>query len=294
MIKYFFIRINIIAPAIALISDEILVRWCIIEIRALGIIPLIKSKESAFTYYIVQIVGSVLVLLRIVLPNGYCPYFLLFLGLTLKLGSAPFHFWVRHVYEFCGTLCIFLISTLSKIPMYLILCDYQYRISIYMGALTALVGAVGGLGRSQLRILLGYSSIGASGWILASTGLPQAAHLVIWGHILYSLNLALVLTHPTSSWGDVGFSIKILSLAGLPPLPGFFPKRSIIYDIRVEFRSRVTIILVVRSVIALAFYFTLLRATIWDISFKLRNCYSLMLLTGFTWYFMGWVVGGTI
>ena len=260
----------------------------------LGLLPLIKSKEAAFTYYVVQIIGSIFVLLSIIILSQYYTYLLLFIGLTLKLGAAPFHFWVYQVYKSCGTLSIFLISSIRKIPVYLIFVDFQYTISIYIGALTALVGAIGGLGQKDLNSLLGYSSISTSGWFLASSGLPQAAHLIIWGHTLYIFNLLLVLLHSRSDWSDIGFVLKILSLSGLPPFPGFFPKSSILYDISIEYSSTISLSLVIRSVIALSFYFSLISSYMWNLKLCVIRCYPILVFTGLTWYFLGWVVGGII
>lgn len=289
-----FIAIVFISPFIAIIRDEIIIRWAIIEISLLGVLPLIKSKEAAFTYYVVQIIGSIFVLLAIIIISKYYAYLLLFMGLTLKLGAAPFHFWVYRVYRSCGVLSIFLISSIRKIPIYLIFVDFQYTASIYIGALTAFVGAVGGLGQKDLNPLLGYSSIATSGWFLASSGLPQGGHLIIWGHTLYILNLLLVLLHSTSDWSDIGFSLKILSLAGLPPFPGFFPKSRILHDISIEYRSTISLSLVVRSVIALSFYFSLISAYAWDLKLRMARCYSILAFTVLTWYFLGWVVGHII
>lgn len=298
-----FISIVVISPLLVIATRELLIQWGIIELGLISLLPLIKRKDRGFTYFLVQSVGSLTLLYGVIISRTYVIAFktdviatrtyVIVLGLLLKLGVFPFHAWVPRVYISCGPIPIFLISTFRKIPPLIILFGLKLEGLTYVGVATALCGAIGGIGQKDLPPLLAFSSINMTGWLVRVTPLPGAPHLVLWAIVLYAINLALVLDHPTAEWWDAGFIIKILSLAGLPPFPGFYPKRRIFADMGFSTPS-LRYILAISSIIALRYYFMLIRSHSWEAQEKKYRWFSITVFTLVTWAYLGWGVGGII
>ena len=122
---YFLLRSGVV---LVIFSKRVFRVWCGIEIRFFGLIPLLvgksaKEAESRFKYFMVQVMGSSLILCCIVsiLGDIYVGYFLMVfmvLGLFLKLGVFPFHSWFPRVIRGCSARGCFLLLTAQKVGPY--------------------------------------------------------------------------------------------------------------------------------------------------------------------------------
>jgi len=73
--------------------------WMGLELNLLGFVPLailtLYNKKSAITYFVVQSIGSLLLLYGGVTATA--AGLTCVLGVLLKIGLTPLHFWVPHV-----------------------------------------------------------------------------------------------------------------------------------------------------------------------------------------------------
>ena len=179
-------------------------------------------------------------------------------GLAFKVSAVPFHMWTPDVYEGAPTpvtayfataakvaaLCLFLRAILIPFPDAI----HQWRqIIIFISVLSMALGAVAALGQKNIKRLMAYSSIGHMGYALL--GLAAGTALGVRGVLIYLAiyvftnlgvfaciqamrrdgksveNIAdlsgLARTNPKLA---LVFAMLFLSLAGLPPLAGFFAK----------------------------------------------------------------------
>nr|YP_006883115.1 NADH dehydrogenase subunit 2 [Phoronopsis harmeri]AES86295.1 NADH dehydrogenase subunit 2 [Phoronopsis harmeri] len=233
--------------------------WLGLELNMISFIVLsmseksLNSSESAIKYFLLQALGSGLFVLGSCLSYASSgswlisslsgPDSLLILsGLGLKLGAAPFHFWVPSVMNSLSWYNALVLSSLQKIaPLLFILVlfpNFSMLFMLILSASGALVGGIGGLNQTQILALLGYSSIGHLGWIM---GLSLVSlYFSIFYFLLYLITVTVVfcllktfntnkvksfsLKEKMNSSMQVPFFICLLSLGGLPPLLGFFPK----------------------------------------------------------------------
>ena len=237
-----FISTLVSSTIMAISSSHWLIIWISLEINIISFIPILaasgwhQESEAALKYFIFQALGSTLVLFRILAPfldN------LILLGLIIKLGVAPFHYWFPSVVSSVSWPSALLLLTWQKLaPLILLVSSFPcYKSTLLMvGVISAFVGGLGGLIQTRLQPILAYSSVGHMGWMLAvsySSPLISLTYLIIYITIsipiiwsamqanIYSLKLtktplrvhALLITLPC-----------ILSLRGLPPFLGFFPK----------------------------------------------------------------------
>lgn len=224
---------------IAISSSHWLIVWISLEINIISFIPIISSSswlqesEGAIKYLLFQALGSSLILLGSLFPTFNI---LILFGLLTKLGAAPFHFWFPSIIKRIPWPTSALLLTWQKIaPMIILISSFSRRRVLFIfGALRALVGGLGGLTQTHLRPLLAYSSIGHIGWMVATTPVsPLISTITLIFYIIISLPVVwcAFLTNTQTLIKKrtvyiIFFIILpcILSLSGLPPFIGFFPK----------------------------------------------------------------------
>lgn len=98
-------------------------------------------------------------------PGWVATYVVIF-SLMVKLGIAPFHYWLPHVISGVSWMSCLLLSVWQKIGPIFVLSVFIYSSSYYVYmvcCVRALVGGLGGINQTQIRVLLAYSSIGHMG-----------------------------------------------------------------------------------------------------------------------------------
>jgi NADH-quinone oxidoreductase subunit N len=179
-------------------------------------------------------------------------------GLAFKVSAAPFHMWTPDVYEGAPTPVTAFFSVAPKIAAVALflramlapfgdLSDEWRQIIVLLSIASMALGAFAAIGQSNIKRLMAYSSIGNVGYALI--GLAAGTAQGVRGVLIYmAIYLAMTLgtftvilcmrrkgkmveeirdlsglarTHPMLA---VAMAIFMFSLAGVPPLAGFFGK----------------------------------------------------------------------
>nr|UPX89015.1 NADH dehydrogenase subunit 2 [Xyloredo sp. E88]UPX89027.1 NADH dehydrogenase subunit 2 [Xyloredo sp. E89] len=246
---FFFMLVGLI---LVLISSGLVGVWVGLECGFLGVVSIlsgdsIQENESCMKYFVFQSIGSGVLFLVFILFGGgsglfYCWGFL-FLGVCLKLGLFPFYFWVPSVLSLCSWFGCFVVSVWQKVGPFWFLssCGVSYFLGHILEALaciTGLIGAVGGLGILHYRMLLGYSSLIHTSWMVLMSmvsGMGVLLYLFIYGVVLGALmkDLYFLKVYSFLDFSNFGFPnfkdvfslfVGFISLAGVPPFLGSFPK----------------------------------------------------------------------
>lgn len=179
-------------------------------------------------------------------------------GLFFKMGAAPFHMWVPDIYEGAPTPIAAFFATVPKLAIVLILARLllwpfaplflSWRFLIGGASVLSLViGTFGAVKQTSFKRLMGYSAVAHAGYILlglyngdAASMRAVSAYLFLYLPIVFGI-FALLLSlykerglaeeitsvrgmarsHPVEAFLT---AILFLSLAGIPPLSGFFAK----------------------------------------------------------------------
>jgi len=180
-------------------------------------------------------------------------------GLAFKASAVPFHMWTPDVYEGAPTPVTMFFGTAPKAAAVLLatrLCleglgpatDAWRQIVIFASLASIFLGAIAAYGQTNIKRLLAYSSINNVGFALvglAAAG-PQGASSVLFYMIVYivmTLGAFLCVLWMRDAEGRpvegiaslsglsqtrpglaAAFAIFMFSLAGIPPLFGFWPK----------------------------------------------------------------------
>lgn len=180
-------------------------------------------------------------------------------GLAFKVAAVPFHMWTPDVYQGAPTPVTAFFASASKISAAAVLARmalYAFaeqlggwqQIVIFAALASIILGALGAIGQEDLKRVLAYSSINNVGFILIglATGTIAGAsamliYLAIYAAMTIGSFVALLMLNdedgrPLSTFGDIAglarrqpalaFCILVLmfSLAGIPPLFGFWAK----------------------------------------------------------------------
>jgi NADH-quinone oxidoreductase subunit N len=182
----------------------------------------------------------------------------LFVGFCFKISAVPFHMWTPDVYEGAPTpvtaffaaapkvagIAIFMRATVTAFPG--ITHEWQ-QIVVFVSIASMALGAFAAIGQRNIKRLMAYSSIGHMGFALV--GLAAGTEQGVQGVLIYmAIYVAMTLgtfavilamrrdgklveqigdlaglsrTHPTMAFL---LAVLLFSLAGIPPLAGFFAK----------------------------------------------------------------------
>ena len=178
-------------------------------------------------------------------------------ALLFKIAAVPFHFWAPDVYEGAPTPVTGFLSIGSKVAGFaalLRLLSFPFLpaeavwvpLFSVLAAITIFYGNLGAIPQTNIKRLLGYSSISHTGYLLIGlvtlSSLGKTAVLYYLAAYLVSAGCAFAIivylsrffkTDEISEYAGLsrrspllaaGMLLSLLSLAGVPPLAGFFAK----------------------------------------------------------------------
>lgn len=219
-------------------------------------------------------------------------------GLAFKISAVPFHMWTPDVYEGAPTPVTAFFAVAPKIAAMALFCrallspfgeiagDWQ-QIVIVISALSMLLGAFAAIAQNNIKRLMAYSSIGHVGYALV--GLASGTEEGIRGILIYlaiylAMNVGtfacilsmrqrdrlvegvtdlagLAKTHPMMAFLLAGF---MFSLAGVPPLAGFFGKFYIFMAAINAHLYALAVLGVLSSVVSAYYYLRIVKIMYFD------------------------------
>nr|AEY80452.1 NADH dehydrogenase subunit 2 [Liodrosophila aerea] len=293
--KILFLMMMMIGTMITVTSNSWLGAWMGLEINLLSFIPLMsdnnnfKSTEASLKYFLTQALASTVLLFSVILLmlknnmnneiNESFTSMIMMCALLLKSGAAPFHFWFPNLMEGLTWMNALMLMTWQKIaPLMLISylnSEINNKLLLLSVILSVTVGALGGLNQTSLRKLMAFSSINHLGWMISALMINESIWFLIYSFgsfvLIYMFN-SLKTYHPNQlfSWVTQNKMVKFtlffnfLSLGGLPPFLGFFPKWMVIQQLTFMNQYFLLMILLMTTLITLFFY--------------LRICFSAFML----------------
>ena len=219
-------------------------------------------------------------------------------GLAFKISAVPFHMWAPDVYQGSPTSVTIFFAVLPKIAALTVFIRFLYipfinmidqwqMIVVFLSIASMLFGAIAAIGQKNLKRLIAYSSIGHMGYALAglSVGTNEGIQSAIsYISIYLVMNLAffsclfmirksenyfeniedlsgLSKNHPILS---ISLMIVLFSLAGIPPLAGFFAKFYIFMAVIEQSMYFLAVIGLLSTVIAAYYYLRIIKIIYFD------------------------------
>jgi NADH-quinone oxidoreductase subunit N len=219
-------------------------------------------------------------------------------GLAFKVSAVPFHMWTPDVYEGAPTPVTAFFAAAPKIaamalfvrvmisPFAAVVQDWQ-QILIFVSIASMVLGAFAAIGQNNIKRLLAYSSIGHMGFALVglAAGSQEGAQGVIVYMMIYLISTLGVfacvlamrrkgqhleqvsdlagLAHNNRALAFV-FAMLMFSLAGIPPLAGFFGKYFVFLAAVKSGFYALAIIGVAASVVGAYYYLRIVKIIYFD------------------------------
>ena len=219
-------------------------------------------------------------------------------GLAFKISAVPFHMWAPDVYEGSPTVVTLFFAIVPKVAALTVFIRFLYipfvnmieqwqPILIFLSVASMIFGAIAAIGQNNLKRLIAYSSIGHMGYALA--GLSTGSNDGIQSSIIYItiylvMNLAffccllmlkrndeyfetvddlsgLSKNHPILS---LSLLVILFSLAGIPPLAGFFAKFYVFKAVIEQSMYFLAIVGLLSTVIAAFYYLKIIKVIYFD------------------------------
>ena len=219
-------------------------------------------------------------------------------GLAFKVSAVPFHMWTPDVYEGAPTSITSYFAVVPKvaglavlikfmfIPFSNILSEWQ-TIIIFISIASMILGAIAAIGQKNIKRLLAYSSIGHIGYALAGVATGnvsgyQSAIVYISIYVIMNIGIfsCLYLLKKDGEYKEnisdlsgvskkhpllaISFLIILFSLAGIPPLGGFFAKFYVFSAVIEQKMFALAIIGLLTTVISAFYYLKIIKTIYFD------------------------------
>lgn len=219
-------------------------------------------------------------------------------GLAFKVSAAPFHMWTPDVYEGAPTPVTSFFAVAPKIaamalflrvmtgPFADLISAWQ-QVVWMVAVLSMLVGAFGAIGQSNIKRLMAYSSIGHMGYALV--GLTVGTEEGVRGVLVYLAiyvfmnvgTFAVILSmrqkgravegitdlaglSKTAPMMAAALTLFMFSMAGIPPLAGFFSKLYVFLAAVEQGMYGLAVIGVLSSVVSAYYYLRIIKIMYFD------------------------------
>ena len=222
----------------------------------------------------------------------------LVVGIAFKFGAAPFHMWIPDVYEGAPTAVTLYIGSTLKLAAFVL----AYRLlvgafdghvadwSLMLGLLAALslaVGNVFAIVQTNLKRMLAYSTVSHVGFLLLGfvNGTPQGVAAALFYTISYVLMATIAFgmimllaragfeaeeiddfrgLNQRSPWYAAMMALAMFSLAGVPPLFGFFAKLLVLKAAIDAGAMWLAIVAIIFAIVGLYYYLRVVKVMYFD------------------------------
>ena len=247
-----------------------------------------RSTEAGLKYFVLGALSSGMLLYGASLIVGFC----------FKISAVPFHMWTPDVYEGAPTpvtaffaaapkvaaIAIFARATVVAFPG---ITHQWQQIVVFVSIASMVLGAFAAIGQRNIKRLMAYSSIGHMGYALVglAAGTPEGVQgVLVYMSIYVAMTLGtfavilsmrrdgkfvenigdlagLARTHPTMAFF---LGVLLFSLAGIPPLAGFFAKFYVFLSAIKAGLFTLAVIGVLSSVVGAYYYLAIVKIMYFD------------------------------
>lgn len=219
-------------------------------------------------------------------------------GLAFKLGAVPFHMWVPDVYHGAPTALTLMIGAAPKLAAFVfvlrilvqgmgaLVADWQGML-IIIAVLSMAIGNITAIAQTNLKRMLAYSTISHMGFLLLGliAGNPEGYSAAMFYAIVYVLTtlvgfgILLGLSRAgfecetlddlkglngRNSWYALLMLLALFSMAGIPPLAGFYAKFAVIQAIVNINLVWLAVVAVMMSLIGAFYYLRAVKVMYFD------------------------------
>lgn len=222
----------------------------------------------------------------------------LVVGIAFKLGAVPFHMWIPDVYQGAPTAVTLFIGSAPKIAAFAmlmrLLVDSAEAVHIHwqdmlivLSVLSVIVGNVVAIAQTNIKRMLGYSTIAHVGFLLLGVlaGTDEGYAASMFYAIVYAITtaagfgLVILLSragydaenisdfkglNARSPWFGFMVMIVMMSMAGVPPFVGFWAKLQVLQAVVNIELVWLAVLAVLLSVVGAFYYLRIIKFVYFD------------------------------
>nr|AHB52780.1 NADH dehydrogenase subunit 2 [Schizopera knabeni] len=247
---FFFVLLWVGSMILGVSAQSFAGMWLFLELNLISFVLLVsimsvKSEVMSLKYFMVQTVSTGLFFFGAIALLGASWSLgeaLLVLALAVKMGAAPFHFWVLNIVGEMSWDVFFYFSTFQKLlPLWLTFSLSKSSGTLWLVALGS-VFTVLGLWQLNTKSLLVYSSVLGISWMILSEDFQTSlAYLVVYGVSLMGVcfflesgsseHISLYSCSGVTKSDAISMMFFVLNMSGLPPFALFFVKAAIVLNV---------------------------------------------------------------
>nr|DAC76805.1 TPA_asm: NADH dehydrogenase subunit 2 [Pseudomyrmex janzeni] len=233
----------ILTAVMTITMTNLLSIWFIMEVTNFMFIVYMmfnmKQKKMVFLYFIVQVMASFIFLFSFIInPVNFIldVQVMIFTALFMKTGIPPFHLWMPLTSKFMPWMMIFFMLTLQKIPQLIMffLVNMPESVFTLLILMTLIVPPAIMINLKSIKMLITYSSINQTGWIIALIFLKHQSwfiYFMTYTTIMLMITSMLSYTEISNKFFqymfkkfNFMFTMMMMNLASMPPFSFFMFK----------------------------------------------------------------------
>nr|AYP72672.1 NADH dehydrogenase subunit 2 [Cassida sp. EMHAU-15090501] len=277
--KILFFNFLLISSMITVSAYSWLTMWLGIELNLLSMIPIMLKKNNSYSseagmkYFLIQSLASTVLIFSILvmekkLFNNYLIITILQCSIIMKLGMAPFHWWLPEVMEgLSWENCLIMLTWQKLAPLVMLMMTLKNSVLLSMTIiLSSLISGIQGLNQISMRKIMAYSSINHMAWMILSM-MSSSWTWMIYFFIYCVSNFILVwyfkkmkifyinqINLIKNKFSKIFILMNFLSLSGIPPMIGFMPKWLTVHYMIINMNIIMPLILIISSLMHSYFY----------------------------------------
>ncbi len=219
-------------------------------------------------------------------------------ALAFKLGAVPFHMWVPDIYHGSSSVVTAFISTSAKLAVFGfsmrlliegmgIMQDSWRDILIILSVLSLLIGNIVAIAQTNIKRMLAYSTISHVGFILLGfiAANPEGYSAAMFYTVTYAITgaaafgIVILLSREgfeadniddykglnyRNSWYAFLMLLVMFSMAGVPPMVGFYAKLLVLKAVIGQGMYWLAIVAVLLSVVGAFYYLRVIKVMYFD------------------------------
>jgi NADH-quinone oxidoreductase subunit N len=226
----------------------------------------------------------------------YAGVILIMVGLLFKVSAAPFHFWAPDVYEGAPTVITAFMATVVKTAAFAAfyrlfstcfhdLTGFWSHAMAVIAAITMLAGNILAVYQKSLKRMMAYSSIAHAGYMLMAIVAmnkisANAIFMYTAAYSVASMGIFALMQAMTDAGNESVDSLKglsknnkgvivflsalVFSMAGIPPMAGFFAKYYIFLGAIQSGYQWLTLVAILSSLVGVYYYFRVIFVSLQD------------------------------
>ncbi|VEB40924.1 NADH-quinone oxidoreductase subunit N [Chromobacterium violaceum] len=219
-------------------------------------------------------------------------------GLSFKLGAVPFHMWVPDVYQGSPTSVTLMVGAAPKLAAFVFvlrilaqgldaLAGEWQGMLVIVAVLSMAIGNITAIVQTNIKRMLAYSTISHMGFLLLGVlaGTKQGYSAALFYAVVYvamsmvGFGIILALSrkgfecekiddlkglNSRNSWYAFLMLLAMFSMAGIPPLAGFYAKFAVVQAVVQIGMIKLAVFSVLMSVIGAFYYLRVVKAIYFD------------------------------